>query len=235
MGIQRDRMKFNVGGKIFETTATTLAIAGRNSYFGSMFDENWDIQASGEHFIDRNPDCFAVFLDLLRTGELHIPPHVPEKLLVREAHFYGLLDHVRSAKWGQFDGNRIRFSGSVMGRAPGDGTAIRASPDGGCCVAHGSVVHVYNWVMEEHPPINLDYQRVNDVGWIDPGNVVVGACERLGRGDGGMALFSTSTGELRHRFQVTHEGHVKSYTAGMDGNSCLSVVFVSLFNNEFIV
>ncbi|KAJ7979615.1 BTB/POZ domain-containing protein [Quillaja saponaria] len=216
MGIQKDRVKFNVGGRILETTATTLANAGRNSMFGAMFDENWSLLSdnSNEYFIDRNPDCFAVLLDLLRTGELYVPANIPEKLLYREALFYGLLNHVRSAKRGQFDGNRLRLCGSVTGQAPGDGTAIRAGPDGGCCVAHGSIVHVYDWMLDEHPPINLDYQRVNDVGWIDSENIVLGACERLGRGDGGMGLFSSSTGELRYKFQVSHESQIKSYTAG---------------------
>ncbi|KAI8018094.1 BTB/POZ domain-containing protein [Camellia lanceoleosa] len=178
MGIQKDTVKFNVGGKIFETTATTLANAGRNSLFGAMFDENWNLQTHNfdEYFIDRNPNCVAVLLDLLRTGELCIPSNIPEKLIHREALFYGLLDHIRTAKWGQFDGNRLRFSQSVMGQAPGDGTAIRAGPGGGCCAVHGSMVHVYDWMLEEHPPINLDYQRVNDVGWIDSETVVVTTC-----------------------------------------------------------
>lgn len=217
MGIQTDRVRFNVGGRIFETTATTLANAGRNSMFGAMFDENWNLQPSinsGEYFIDRNPDCFSVLLDLLRTRELYIPSNMPEKLLYREALYYGLLDHVRSSKWGEFDGNRLGLSRSVAGRAPGDGTAIRAGPDGGCCVAHGSMVHVYDWMMEEHPPINLDYQRVNDVGWLDSESIVVSVCERPNRGEGGMGLFSSSTGELRHKFQVRHEEQTKSFTAG---------------------
>lgn len=217
MGIQKDRVRFNVGGRIFETTATTLGNAGRNSLFGAMFDENWNLRTdhtTTEYFIDRNPDCFAVLLDLLRTGDLFIPSNVPERLLYREAQFYGILDHVRSAKWGPFDGNRLRLVRSVTGRAPGDGTAIRAGPDGGCCVAHGSMVHVYDWMLEEYPPINLDYQRVNDAGWIDSENIVISACERLGRGDGGMGLFSASTGELRYKFLVNHENQFKSYTAG---------------------
>ncbi|KAF2317039.1 hypothetical protein GH714_011154 [Hevea brasiliensis] len=221
MKIAKDRVRFNVGGRIFETTSTTLANAGRNSFFGAFFDDNWalkqpinDLNPNSEFYIDRNPDCFGILLDLLRTGDLHIPPHVPERLLHREASFYGLLDHVRSAKWGPFDANRLRYSRSVTGRAPGDGTAIRAGPDGGCCVAHGSMVRVYDWMMEEHPPINLDYQRVNDIAWVDSENVILSACERLGRGDGGMGLFSKSTGELRYKFQVCHENRVKSYTAG---------------------
>ncbi|MCI00628.1 BTB/POZ domain-containing protein [Trifolium medium] len=198
MGIKNDRVKFNVGGRVFETTATTLANAGRNSMLGAMLDENWNLLQDNrsEKFIDRNPDCFSVILDLLRTGELYIPQNISEKLLYREALFYGVLDHVRSAKWGQFDGNRLRLSQSVQGQAPGDGTAIRAGPDGGCCVAHGCMVHVYDWMLDEHNPLNLDYQRVNDVGWVDPNNIVIGVSERLGRGDGGIGLFSSHDGEL---------------------------------------
>ncbi|XP_051149454.1 BTB/POZ domain-containing protein At4g30940-like [Andrographis paniculata] len=217
MGVQKDRVRFNVGGRRFETSATTLANAGRNSLFGAMFDDDWNLQsaaAATEHFIDRNPNCFAVLLDLLRTGELYLPPDIPEKLLYREAMFYGLLDHVRAAKWGPFDGNLLHLTQSVSGRAPGDGTAIRAGPDGGCCVAHGVMVHVYDWMLEEHPPISLDYQRVNDAVWVDPENIVISACERLGRDDGGIGLFSASTGDLRHKFNVTHENQIKPYTGG---------------------
>ncbi|KAI4381055.1 hypothetical protein MLD38_007172 [Melastoma candidum] len=216
MGIQGDRVRFNVGGRRFETSATTLANAGRDSFFGALFDRNWSLQTdvSSDIFIDRNPDCFAVLLDLLRTGEFCIPANVSEKSLYREALFYGVLDHVRDAKWGQLDGNRLQYSRSVSGQAPGDGTAIRASPNGGCCVVHGSMVHVYNWMLEEHPPINLDFQRVNDAGWIDSENIVITACERLGTGDGGMGLFNASTGELRYKFSVSHEDQEKSYTAG---------------------
>ncbi|KAF5929945.1 hypothetical protein HYC85_000098 [Camellia sinensis] len=126
-----------------------------------------------------------------------------------EALLYGLLDNVRSAKCGQFDGSRLQFSHSLTGQAPSDGTAIRGSPNGGCCVVHDSMVHVYDWMLEEHPPINLDYQRVYDIGWVDSETIVVSA------GGGGMGLFSAATGKLRHRFQVTNEDHqVKSYTAG---------------------
>ncbi|KAK1287561.1 BTB/POZ domain-containing protein [Acorus calamus] len=221
MAVRRDRVRFNVGGKLFETTATTLANAGRDSMLGALLDDNWDPVRSpagdDHHFIDRNPDCFSVLLDLLRTGELHVSPTIPERLLYREAAFYGLLDHVRAAKFGPFDGNRLRLAASVSGRAPGDGTAVRASPDGGCCVAHGSMVHVYDWTLEERPPISLDYQRVNDAGYVSPDRIVITARERLGSRDGGMGLFSASDGRPRHKFEVAHEGETKSFTAGALG------------------
>ena len=134
-------MQFNVGGQLFETTTTTLANAGRNSMLGALLDASWNVSSSSpgsgvaEYFVDRNPACFAVLLDLLRTGSLHVPPHLPEKLLYREALYYGLLVHVRAARWGAFDDDRLRLAASVSGRAPGDGTAIRASPDALCTAA----------------------------------------------------------------------------------------------------
>jgi hypothetical protein len=72
-----DRVTLNVGGKYFVTSRTTLANAGRGSMLAAVIDENWQLVpdvASDELFIDRNPAYFSVLLDLLRTGELHIPP-----------------------------------------------------------------------------------------------------------------------------------------------------------------
>ena len=79
---------------------------------GAMFDQTWNLVHKTNNlpshpcFIDRNPDCFVVLLDLLRIGHLHVPHNISHKLLYREALYYGLLHHVRSATWGPFDGNR---------------------------------------------------------------------------------------------------------------------------------
>jgi hypothetical protein len=103
-------MRFNVGRQVFDTTTTTLANAGRDSMLGALLDSSWNVSRSSggggvvEYFIDRNPACFAVLLDLLHTGSLHVPPHLPEKLPYREALYYGLLDHVRIARWARSTG-----------------------------------------------------------------------------------------------------------------------------------
>ncbi|WMV60222.1 hypothetical protein MTR67_053607 [Solanum verrucosum] len=217
MGFPRDRVKFNVGGKIFKTTATTLAVAGKKSFFGAMFDENWNLHSDAaitEHFIDRNPDYFGVLLDLLRTGELYIPPKIDKKFLYRDAEYYGILDHVKSAECDTFDGNRLRLAKSITGLLVGDGKftpAIQAGPNGWCCVSQGSVAHVYDLILEEHPTINLDYRKVNDVCWVDSENIVVSSDEKIA--NGGIGLFRASTGELRYKFQVTDE--MNDYTTGI--------------------
>ncbi|CAM0945279.1 unnamed protein product [Alopecurus aequalis] len=213
----RGRVRLNVGGRVFETTAATLAAAGRDTMLGAMLDASWNaagVDAEAEYFIDRDPACFAVLLDLLRTGDLHLPPHISEGVLCREALYYGLLDRVRAARWGDFDGDRLRLAASVPGRAPGDGTAVRAAPDGGCCVAHGGVVRVYNWMLEERRPVYLDHAPVNDAAYLDASTLLVAARERQGRRDGGVAAFSALTGEMRHRFRVAHDRQVRSFTPG---------------------
>lgn len=224
MGFKGDRVRFNVGGTKFETTATTLANAGPDSFFGPLLDGNWNLCPSSddEIFIDRNPVCFSILLDLLRTGELYIPKKVPEDLLYREALFYGLLHHVRVAKWGPFDGrNMLQVVSTMKSRALEKGTVIRASADGGFCVAHGSVVHVYDWMLREHPSINLSHQKVNDLGWANLDSIVVTT-------PNGMGLLDPSTGELKHRFTIDSRGyHLKGFNAGPLGFNSDHKIFSS--------
>ncbi|GJM85510.1 hypothetical protein PR202_ga01280 [Eleusine coracana subsp. coracana] len=58
------RVRLNVGGRIFETTADTLASAGRDTMLGAMVDASWnpglDPSATPEYFIDRDPTSFAL-------------------------------------------------------------------------------------------------------------------------------------------------------------------------------
>ncbi|PHU08261.1 Elongation factor Ts, mitochondrial [Capsicum chinense] len=103
-----------------------------------------------------------------------------------------------------FDGNRPRLARSIAGWSVRDGEitrATQASPSGGCCAAHGSIVHVYDWMLEERCAINLDYNEVNNLCWIDSENIVVSTDGKLG--SGGMGLFNASTGELRFPRWIT--------------------------------
>ncbi|CAO2046558.1 unnamed protein product [Urochloa humidicola] len=219
-----DRVRLNVGGHVFETTAATLSSAGRDTMLGAMTSASWNSTSSPtstptEYFIDRDPSSFAVLLDLLRTGTLHVPPTLPEPTLYREALYYGLLDHVRAARAGDFDGDRLRLSASVPGRAAGECTAVRAASDGGCCVAHGgAAVRVYNWMLEERRPVYAPgHAPVNDAAFLDASTLLLASRDRpaaAADGGGGVAAFSALTGEQRHRFRVTHGRQQRPFTAG---------------------
>ncbi|XP_015060067.1 BTB/POZ domain-containing protein At2g24240-like [Solanum pennellii] len=220
MESQKDRVKLDVGGKKFETTATTLASGGRTSFFGAMFNDDWNLHSDGsitELFIDRNPEYFGVLLDLLRTGELYIPRKIDKKHLYREALYYGIEDHLRLAKWGPFDGNRLRLAESIKGPTKAKAEKIRASPNSWCCVVRDNIVSVYNWMLEEQPTITTcDYRRVNDVCWVNSDNITVSSSDKYLASEG-IGLFSASTGELKYNFQVKDEDQLKDYTAGALG------------------
>ncbi|KAJ7247680.1 hypothetical protein O6H91_02G013100 [Diphasiastrum complanatum] len=206
------RVRFDVGGTTFITSTTTIANAGQGSMLSALIDGRWHQPSDAGIFLDRDPSYFAVLLELLRTGELHVPPGMSRRALHREALFYGLLDHVKEAQRGPLNGNLVECRASISGRAIGDGIAIRASSDGGCCVAHETMVHVYDWALEEKQPLTLDYVSVNDMGFLNPERVVICTYER-GEQIGGMACFNVNTGEIEHRYQVTHEGQGKNFPA----------------------
>ncbi|XP_048557704.1 BTB/POZ domain-containing protein At4g30940-like [Triticum urartu] len=162
------RIRLNVGGQVFETTADTLTGAGEGTMLAAMLEPCWNAGATGgvpEYFIDRDPACFASLLDMLRTGELHVPSAIPERMLFQEASYYGLLDHVRAARIGELNLYRVRLAASVPpGRRPVACPAVRAAPDGGCCVKHDPIVRVYNRMLEERQPQTNVFASCNNSG-----------------------------------------------------------------------
>ncbi|XP_037462394.1 BTB/POZ domain-containing protein At2g24240-like [Triticum dicoccoides] len=197
------RIWLNVGGQVFETTADTLTGAGEGTMLAAMLEPCWNAGATGgvpEYFIGRDPACFASLLNMLRTGELHVLAVIPERMLFQEASYYGLLDHVRAARIGELNLDRVRLAASVPpGRRPVACPAVRAAPDGGCCVKHGPIMRVYNWMLEERQPVCLmPVEPVRDAVYLSDTTLLVG-----GRG---MAAFSVLTGDLSHHFRIAHEG-----------------------------
>ena len=71
----------------------------------------------------------------------------------------------------------------------------RTTPlEGACCVTHG---RPHNWMLDERLPISIDHSQVYDVYYLDA--LLMAACERLGKCDGWMAMFSVVSGDLCHR------------------------------------
>jgi hypothetical protein len=66
----KNKIKLNVGGKIFTTTLNTLTTE-KNTFFNSMFSEQFKPQPDedGEFFIDRNPEYFHLILDYLEIQQ----------------------------------------------------------------------------------------------------------------------------------------------------------------------
>ena len=96
-----DRIKINVGGRIFETYVSTLRkyphtmlgtmLHPRNSHLlggrGKVGPDGKPM-ADTELFFDRNPRMFEVILDFYRTGTIHRPPDVSWEMLQEELSFF---------------------------------------------------------------------------------------------------------------------------------------------------
>ncbi|KAJ7529734.1 hypothetical protein O6H91_15G063600 [Diphasiastrum complanatum] len=213
---EHEKISLNVGGTVFVTTMSTIEIGGKNSLLAKLIQKQQNNDSdvtSKEIFIDRDPAYFSVLLQLLRTGELEIPKVMSEKALCREATFFGVLDCVRENQRGGLDGNRLRWKQSIHGdESTSDGTFIRASSEGGCCVARGSVVHVYDWTMEEQRPLNLDYLSVNDVGYLNPERIIICTYELTDQ-IGGMASFNTNTAKSINKYRLPYGDQTSNFTA----------------------
>lgn len=88
-----ERVRLNVGGRIFETYGSTLA-AYPTTLLGAMFaSDNAGLRrpdASGCYFFDRDPDSFGVILNFYRTHQIIIPPHVSADLVLADIEYFQL-------------------------------------------------------------------------------------------------------------------------------------------------
>ena len=94
-----DRIKINVGGRIFETYVSTLR-KYPHTLLGTMLHPrnahmlNGKVSPDGkpspdtELFFDRNPRMFEVILDFYRTSTIHRPPDVTWEMLQEELSFF---------------------------------------------------------------------------------------------------------------------------------------------------
>lgn len=95
-----DRLKINVGGRIFETYVSTLRkyphtllgtmLHPRNAHLlgSSKAGPDGKLSADAELFFDRNPRLFEVILDFYRTSQIHRPPDVSWEMLQEELSFF---------------------------------------------------------------------------------------------------------------------------------------------------
>ncbi|RUS21645.1 hypothetical protein BC937DRAFT_91991 [Endogone sp. FLAS-F59071] len=99
---QKEKVKLNVGGYLFETSITTLT-RDRQSMLAAMFSGRHALiaEADGSYFIDRDGTHFRLILNYLR--DLRIPSSVTDDQkicdeLIQEARFYQI-DGLLKLKW----------------------------------------------------------------------------------------------------------------------------------------
>jgi hypothetical protein len=86
-----DRIKFNVGGRKFETTRGTI-MKYPDSVLAKHIGDLSKSDTKGRYFIDRNPKVFAAILEYYRSNVLACPPQVSVDVFIRELDFWGFKD-----------------------------------------------------------------------------------------------------------------------------------------------
>jgi len=77
-------IKFNVGGRKFETSKSTLLLIPNTYFYALLSSGNFQPDSKGYYFIDRNGSNFECILDFLRTGKLRTSDLSQEQLLILE-------------------------------------------------------------------------------------------------------------------------------------------------------
>ncbi|KAK7350290.1 hypothetical protein VNO77_08717 [Canavalia gladiata] len=139
-----DRIKLNVGGKLFETTLSTIRSGGQDSLLFAL--SNRRSNDSNPVFIDRDPEIFSVLLSLLRTN--HLPStarRFTKQELADEALFYGIDTHLRSATAPPpFSGIDAAVVCSIRPASEGLPSTFSATDNGAVWIAHGGQVSSYD-------------------------------------------------------------------------------------------
>lgn len=88
-----DIVKLNVGGRVHQTTISTIN-KFPDTLLGKLLDKSNESIAKkdqdGCFFFDRNPDLFSFVLDFYRTGEIVYPTYVTKDDFLNEVKFWGI-------------------------------------------------------------------------------------------------------------------------------------------------
>jgi hypothetical protein len=82
-----DRVKFNIGGQIFETARSTL-LKYPDSVLAKHIAPPWQPDAEGIYFFDRDPNVFGAVVGFYRTNTLERPPTVSRSLWKAELDYW---------------------------------------------------------------------------------------------------------------------------------------------------
>ncbi|XP_063705662.1 BTB/POZ domain-containing protein KCTD9 isoform X2 [Culicoides brevitarsis] len=87
-------IKLNIGGKIFNTTRSTIVDKEPHSMLARMFEQSQlspaDLDIDGAYLIDRSGEYFEPILNYLRNGKLVYNPNLNPEGILEEARFYGI-------------------------------------------------------------------------------------------------------------------------------------------------
>ncbi|XP_072983695.1 protein ENDOPLASMIC RETICULUM-ARRESTED PEN3 [Typha latifolia] len=157
-----DRINLNIGGKLFETTATTLQSAGPESLLAAL---SIPAASNPSTFVDRDPELFSVLLTLLRSGRLPSSArqfHTQD--LVDEALYYGIESRIRSALAPPpLLGFDATLSTTIVPASDAVPTAHCAGTDGSIWIAHSGQISAYGWNLTHAGTVRTHLEEISSL------------------------------------------------------------------------
>ncbi|KAF9605384.1 hypothetical protein IFM89_016961 [Coptis chinensis] len=172
----RDRIKLNVGGKLFETTVWTLLSAGPDSLLAALSARHQDNE--DPIFIDRDPEIFTVLLYLLRTNRLpSTARRFSKQELTEEALYYGVESRFKLAILPPplvgIDASLIE---TIRPASDGFPTAFTAGAgDGSVWIAHGGQISGYDLNLMHAGTIRTHLNSITSIRRVWPEVAAVGS------------------------------------------------------------
>lgn len=165
------RIRLNVGGKLFETTVSTLQSAGPDSLLAALSNRPEPV------FIDRDPDVFSVLLSLLRSSRLPSSSRrFSTQELADEALYYGLDSHLRAAMSPPpLSGIDASVVATVRPAADALPTSFSPGSDGSLWLAHGGQISVYDWSLAHAATLRTHLDAVTSLRRVCPDIAAVGS------------------------------------------------------------
>lgn len=171
------RIRLNVGGKLFETTVSTLQSAGPDSLLAALSNRPEPV------FIDRDPDVFSVLLSLLRSSRL--PSYSSRRFtpqeLADEALYYGLDSLLRVAlSPPPLSGIDASVVATVRPAADALPTSFSPGADGSLWLAHGGQISVYDWSLAHAATLRTHLDAVTSLRRVCPDIAAAGSDSAAG-------------------------------------------------------
>lgn len=171
----RDHIRLNVGGKLFETTVSTIQSGGRDSLLYAL--SNRPAHESDPIFIDRDPDIFSILLSLLRSNRLpSTGQRFSKQELADEALYYGIDLQLRSAfSPPPFKGIDASFVSTICPAADALPSTFTTVDDDSLWIAHGGQISVYDCNLSHSSTVRTHLHDIKSLHCVWPEMAAMGS------------------------------------------------------------
>ncbi|GFQ07635.1 BTB/POZ domain-containing protein at3g09030 [Phtheirospermum japonicum] len=202
-----ERIKLNVGGRLFETTVSTLRFGGPDSLLSALSNR----PGHDPVFIDRDPEIFSILLSLLRSNRLpSTAKRFSNQELIDEALYFGIESQLRSALAPtRLNGIDASLLTTVKPSADGVVSDLNAiESDGSLWVAHGGQITVYDWNLSHSATVRTHLDFITSVRSIQPEIAAVGSLN-----GSGLHFYNMANGRRVHSAEWADPSDVRIYKA----------------------